>query len=327
MNKFTGIVAVLVVFVVSAFSGTVRAQGAEVRLPPSVAACMKTCLASAPASGGTGCDPETMCKRIGALERDLADLRARLFPKRVAAAPHADRVKLLQEQLKALTGRMDKNDAGIARTAQQLADETAKLNLLTVEIEPIKARITEVERQLGDINKMLGEHEVALAAHRELISGHERRIEKLELEKPSIKVGFHGGVIGVYAPASGTGYPAFPITASLVLPVSNRVSLVTEAGIALSVDKHPIGTLVRGAVQYGLDRNWSMSFGATSLWAGFDSRLKAAQASVLADVGPVYKNGVFTARAAVLAGPAFEPAPKGPSFAIGGSLMIGVLLP
>ncbi len=316
-----GFVILCFVFV----SGNALAEGAQVKLPADVAACVNSCLS------GTACVTQVNCdgndQRVSALEQQLNDLKNKLFPKRTNLKPQVDRVKQLQEQLAALRAKQGADESEIARVAKALADETAKLDGMTAEIADLSRRMKNVEDRLNAIGESLAAHDGSLAAHDKWLAEHEKRIEKLELTPPSIKVGFHVGFVGLHAFNSGTDYTALPITASLSFPISSRVSVITEAGIAVSGDKYSLGSVLHGAMQYRATSHWSVDVGATSVWAGFDYKLKAAQASILADVGPTYVNGRFTAHGSVMAGPAFEPSPLGASFALGGMLTLGVLLP
>jgi hypothetical protein len=317
MNKF--IVSGLMIAALTAVSSVALAEGSQTKLPADVAACVNACLSNSPCTTRVEtCDGQNT--RVSALEAELADLKKKLFPKRTNVKPQVDRVKQLQEQLAALTARVDKNEAEIARVAQLLRDETAKLDGLTADVAALTQRVNEIEGRLKEIDRLLAEHGKKL-------DNHEERLEKLELAPPAIKVGFHAGFLGLHAFGSGTDYTAVPVTASLTFPISKRVTVFTEAGIALSGDRYAVGTVLHGAAQYHFDQHWSIDGGVSTVWAGFNSHLKVAQASFLGDVGPTYTNGVFMARGSVMAGPAFEPTPKGASFALGGMLTIGVVLP
>ncbi len=312
------VVTCLTVLALTMVSSVALAEGSQVKLPADVAACVNACTGSSPSGAGSCCEDSD--RRLKVLEADLAQRRAWLEAARKNVRPQVDRVKQLQDQLKSLNESVDKNAGELARVAGELAVQTKKLEDLTKDVKNLAEKVSGLERDLADLKKTVDGHDATLA-------DHSKRLEKLELAPPSIRVGFHAGVLGLHAFGSGTDFTAVPITASLTFPISKRVTVFTEAGATLSGDRYAVGTVLHGAAQYHFDPHWSIDGGVTSVWAGFNNHLKAAQASFLADVGPTYTNGVFMARAGLLAGPAFEPSPKGASFALGGTLSLGVVLP
>lgn len=311
----------LMVLALTTVSSAALAEGAQVKLPADVAACVSACNSGSTgaSSGGSSCC-EDNDRRLRILEADLAQRRAWLEAARKNVKPQVDRVKQLQDQLAALNARVDKNAADIARVSQDLANETIKLEGVVKDVNDLKAKIAGLEGDIAEVKRQLAEHGKRL-------DDHDKRLEKLELAPPSIKVGFHTGFLALHAFQSGTTFTAVPVTASLTFPISKRVTVFTEAGATFSGDRYAIGTFLHGAAQYHFDPHWSIDGGVSTVWAGFNNHLKVAQASFLGDVGPTYTNGVFMARGSLMAGPAFEPTPRGASFALGGMLTVGVVLP
>lgn len=308
MNAKILIQFLVIVFVLAlspmAFAQTI--PEASTQLPPKMAACLRACMASGTAPAATPtCNGLSDADRakIAQLAKDVAWLKSQI-------ATHTAQIAALKKRIDGLDAKDTEHDAKLEQLRKDLdgllkvvegLEKSHRLLLETVVAADIKlgADIVQLQRDMKALDQRVS-----------------------DLEGRSVKFGPRVGLL-VLPAIDGSTYTGMPVVARLVLPLGNeRTWLAFDGGASFSGSSSPVGAYGRAGVGYDFHPNWYVTGGVSTLWAGYNDKLKAQAAYIPFDGGIGFRYGVFDASVNVLAGPKFGNG--GTSLAIGGVGMLGL---
>lgn len=276
------------------------------QLPPKMAACLRACMASGAAPAATPtCNglSDADHAKIAQLAKDVAWLKGQ--------------IALHSTQIAALKKRIDGLDEKDAAHDEKLAGLRKDLDGLLKTVESLEAAYKLLLQYIVAADVKLGGDILQLQGDMKALN---QRVS--DLEGRSVKFGPRVGLL-VLPAIDGSTYTGMPVVARLVLPLGNkRTWLAFDGGASFSGSSSPVGAYGRAGVGYDFHPNWYVTGGVSTLWAGYDDKLKAKAAYIPLDGGLGFRYGVFDASVNVLAGPKFGNG--GTSLAIGGAGMLGL---
>jgi hypothetical protein len=290
--------SVLSLLLVPAVAGAQEAlPELQLRLPPDVAACVERCMA------GTCVDPAIVptCRQAPAKRAVKRARRAR--QRRVTLS---SRLRVVERRLTTL-----EEQVGVLRQGN-VSEELAGLR---TQLEDLTSGIRRLDRELAELS----------ASTYSLAQDHEDlkdRVDALEKKASPIRVEPRLGGTLLYG-VDNTFYSGFLLGPTLVLQLTDRVHALVGANALLSFSESPLGTQVRGGIGIELHPKFVLETALSASWVGYDDRLNAKSAFIMADAGliwrPVWKLNVG---ASLLLGAEFDQ--DTPNFALGGIATVGL---
>ncbi len=272
------------------------------QLPPKMAACLRACMANGAAPAATPtCNglSDADHAKIAKMASDIAWLKGQ--------------VAALQKKYDDLKKRVDGLDEKDAEHDKKIAQLRTDVDALR---EDLDKKYKFLIQDYVDLELKLGGQILQLQKD---VKALDTRVSDLEASRP--KFGPRVGAL-VLPAFDGSTYTGVPVVARLQLFFNKKTWIAFDGGASFSFGSSPVGAYGRAGVGYDFHPNWYVTGGVSTLWAGYNDKLKAKASYLPFDGGIGVRYGVFDASLNLLVGPKFGQG--GTSLAIGGAGMVGL---
>lgn len=283
-------------------------------------ACVASCFkgsnpapAVEPVQPTCGCTTDVKVnKRLSTLAWQYRQLKKEITEQKQVIVRLEGEVGLLGKRTSDLERQMADAKRKLGELSEQLDRNTQSIVLLIGDVDALKGDIDGLKKSVGELDGDL--------------KSLTKRVEALESKIGSpVKIGPHVGFL-VMRSLDGTTFTGGTFGARLTLVLTNTVSINVDTDAVVSGGSNPMGTRVRGGLNYQLAKWISLDGGVSTTWVGYDDRLKAKSNFTTVDLGltviPIWKLEIG---ANLLLGAEFDQ--DKPSFAYGGLLEVRLPLP